>query len=276
MGEDPRHSTAASLADARLPPFYRCIHLAQTGSTNDEAKRLAGEGAAEGTLIWADSQTMGRGRRGRLWQSPAGNLYVSIILRPDAAIGRVGQLGFAASLAIAEIASALLSSSRVIQCKWPNDVLIDGRKTAGLLLEMDSRGDGKAAWLVLGIGINVENHPDDTEFPATSLAAAGGKVEVAEVLSLFAQRFHGWYEMWRRDGFAPLRAAWLRRAAGLGGPITVRLENTTIDGVFSGLDEDGALLLHSAGLGAETPARRITAGDVFFPTVATAIRTQAG
>lgn len=273
MGDHARPS-AAALDGVPLPPFYRCIHLARTGSTNDEAMRLAAEGAAEGTVIWADSQTAGRGRRGRVWQSPEGNLHISIILRPAAPIGRLGQLGFAAALAIAETAEALLPPGAVIQCKWPNDVLIDGRKTAGLLLETDTRADGAVAWLVLGVGINVASHPAATEFPATSLAAAGGKAGVAEVLSLFAQRFHNWYEIWRRTGFPLLRAAWLGRAAGLGGPIRVRLENRTLDGVFSGLDEGGALLLHSAGFGAGAPAQRITAGDVFFPTAPTAIRTR--
>ena len=249
-----------------MPPFYRLHHLARTGSTNDEAKRLAAEGAADGTVIWADSQSAGRGRRGRAWQSPPGNLYVSIVLRPGLPLAQLGQVGFAAALAVAETVTTLLPTSAVVQCKWPNDVLIDGRKTAGLLLETDSLGDGTAAWLVLGVGINVASHPVDTEFPATSLAAQGATAEVATVLGRFAERFADWYETWRGAGFAPLRAAWLGRAAGLGGAIRVRLENRSLDGVFSGLDEDGALLLHGAGQRAGEAAQRITAGDVFFPT----------
>ena len=175
MGDDARQTAEVTALDrVSLPSFYSLIHLARTGSTNDEAKRLAAEGAADGTLIWADSQTAGRGRRGRLWQSPPGNLYVSIILRPGLPVARLGQVGFAAALAIVETAASLLPPSAVVCCKWPNDVLIDGRKTAGLLLETDSLADGSAAWLVLGVGINIAGHPADTEYPATSFAAAGG------------------------------------------------------------------------------------------------------
>lgn len=274
MGNDARLTAEATALDrVPLPSFYNLIHLARTESTNDEAKRLAAEGAADGTLIWADSQTAGRGRRGRLWQSPPGNLYISIILRPGLPVARLGQVGFAAALAIFETAASLLPPNAVVRCKWPNDVLIDGRKTAGLLLETDNLTSGTAAWMVLGVGINIASHPADTEFPATSLAAAGGTADVVTVLSRFAERFAVWYETWRGAGFAPLRAAWLARAAGLGEVIHVRLENCSLDGVFAGLDADGALLLHDAGQGPDGSAQRITAGDVFFPTT---IRTEAG
>lgn len=285
MGDRARQTSDRSpdtaAASAGLPPFFRCIHLAETGSTNDDAKRLAAEGSPEGTLIWADAQTSGRGRRGRTWQSPAGNLYISIILRPAAPVAIVGQLGFAAALAIAETAASLLPADRDIACKWPNDVLIGGRKVAGLLLETDMRPDGATDWLVLGVGINVARHPSGMEFPATSLAAQGARVDVADVLRGFAGHFLAWYDVWRAYGFAPLREAWLRRAAGLGGPIMVRLEDRTLAGVFSGLDEEGALLLHSAhseGPDRETNPRplRITAGDVFFPAATTHLGARAG
>lgn len=274
MGDRAR-PLAAPRDGGALPAFYACTHLARTGSTNDEAKALAAAGAPEGTLVWADRQTSGRGRRGRAWQSPPGNLYTSLVLRPEAPLGQVGQLSFAAALAIAETVTMLLPAAAAVQCKWPNDVLIDGRKTAGLLLETDSRADGTAAWLVLGFGINVTSYPQGMEFPATSLAACGGTAEVAEVLARFAERFLAWYGIWQGDGFAPLRAAWLERAAGLGQPIRVRLENHSLEGVFGGLDADGALLLHSAGQSPKEPPQRVTAGDIFFPG-AIPLRTQAG
>lgn len=250
-----------------LPPFYSVVHLARTGSTNDEAHRLAARGAPEGTLVWADSQDAGRGRRGRLWRSPPGNLYISVVLRPAVPLARFGQLGFAAALAIAETAAGVLPSQADIRCKWPNDVLIGGRKVAGLLLEAEAGGEQTAAWLVLGVGINVASHPSETDFPATSLAAEDGQAAVAAVLAGFAGRFLAWYETWRVAGFAPLRQAWLGRAAGLGAAIQVRLESGMLDGVFGGLDEDGALLLHSPEpRGEGTAIRRISAGDVFFPS----------
>jgi BirA family biotin operon repressor/biotin-[acetyl-CoA-carboxylase] ligase len=259
---------------AALAPFYRCVHFAEAGSTNDDAKQLAADGAPEGTLIWADVQTAGRGRRGRVWQSPVGNLYMSLVLRPQAPLSDFGQIGFVAGLAIAEAISYLLRPKGGVACKWPNDVLIGGQKVAGLLLESEGRIDVQAqdrGWLVLGIGVNVASYPSDVEYPATSLAAAGRSFPVGDVLSAVCDRFDAWYATWRNQGFEPLRSAWLKRAAGVGGPITVRLEDRVLDGHFAGLDEDGALLLHSAGT-ADTDPLRVTAGDVFFP----AVNAQAG
>lgn len=274
-GGASRTPDAAQPRDLPLDAFFSLIHRDHTGSTNDDAKRLAAEGAAEGTLVWADSQDAGRGRRGRRWESPKGNLYGSIILRPPVPLAQAGQLGFAAALAIAETASELLPPGAAVHCKWPNDVLIDGRKTAGLLLETETKADNTVDWLVLGFGINIASHPDKVEFPATSFAAAGARSDVAAVLTLFSRRFLSWYQNWQRDGFAPLREAWLARAAGLGQPVTVRLDDRTLTGVFGGLDGGGALLLHSAGQGTDRP-QRITAGDVFFPHLTPATQARAG
>jgi BirA family biotin operon repressor/biotin-[acetyl-CoA-carboxylase] ligase len=253
-----------------LDPFYRPVHLSETGSTNDDVRRLAGEGALEGTLVWADRQTAGRGRRGRRWESPAGNVYLSLLLRPETPLARAGQIGFMAALAVAEATAALLPG-RLVVCKWPNDVLVANeseghRKLAGLLLESEPRRDGTAAWLVLGVGINVASHPEGVEFPATSLRAQGGTAGVPDVLTAFGNHFVGWYRRWRKEGFAPVRDAWLARAAGIGGPVRVRLENGTLDGVFAGLDAEGALLLHRDG---EAAPMRVTAGDLFFPAALT-------
>jgi BirA family biotin operon repressor/biotin-[acetyl-CoA-carboxylase] ligase len=244
-----------------LDPFYRPVHLSETASTNDDVRRLAGEGALEGTLVWADRQTAGRGRRGRRWESPVGNLYLSLLLRPETPLARAGQVGFMAALAVAEATAGLLPGRSVV-CKWPNDVLVEGRKVAGLLLESEARRDGTAAWLVLGVGINVESHPEGMEFPATSLRGQGAAVGVPDVLTAFGNHFVGWYRRWRKEGFAPVRDAWLARAAGVGGPVRIRLENSTLDGVFAGLDAEGALLLHRDG---EAAPMRVTAGDLFFP-----------
>lgn len=249
-----------------LDPFYRLVRLDETASTNDDARRLASEGAPQGTLVWALRQSAGRGRRGRRWDSPPGNLYMSLLLRPEMPLARAGQVGFLAGLAIAETLAALLPT-RAVACKWPNDVLIahetgEYRKVAGLLLESEARADGSADWLVLGLGVNVASHPEGVEFPATSLAAQGGGADVAEVLNGVAGRFAAWYRRWQAEGFAPAREAWLARAAGVGGPVRVRFETRTEEGIFAGLDGEGALLLHKAGAAAPL---RVTAGDLFFP-----------
>lgn len=250
-------------AGPALDPFYRLVRLGETASTNDDARRLAAEGAAEGTLVWAERQTSGRGRRGRRWESPAGNLYMSLLLRPKLPLAKAGQVGFLAALAIAETCAELLPQ-RAIACKWPNDVLIEGRKIAGLLLETEAQPDGTADWLVLGLGVNVASHPEGMEFPATSLKAQGADIDAAAVLAGVTNRFALWYRRWLADGFAPVREAWLARAAGIGGPVRVRFETRTEEGVFAGLDGEGALLLHKAG---ESAPMRVTAGDLFFPAV---------
>jgi BirA family biotin operon repressor/biotin-[acetyl-CoA-carboxylase] ligase len=232
----------------------------ETGSTNDDATEAARSGAPEGTLIWARRQTKGRGRRGRVWESPAGNLHLSIVLRPDVAPMRAGEIAFVAALAAADACVALAPDAE-IRCKWPNDVLAGGRKVAGLLIE-SSLSAGRLDWLVAGIGLNLAAHPEAVEFPATHLAAhAGRTIAVGEGLAALAEAFAAGYRLWRERGFAPVRAAWLARAAGLGETIRVRLENTELTGTFGGIEGDGALVL----ILADGTSQRITAGDVFFP-----------
>jgi BirA family biotin operon repressor/biotin-[acetyl-CoA-carboxylase] ligase len=248
-----------------LRPEYRLAAFDLLGSTNDEAKRLArDEGAVHGTLVWAMRQEAGKGRRGRPWVSPEGNVYASLILRPECAVAKAAQLSFAAAGALADALQPLLPEA-VCCCKWPNDVLIDDRKVAGILLESETDSSGGLEWLVLGIGINVQHFPPDSEFPATSLCNEGGRLDQpGPVLVRFIQAFHTWYEVWLKEGFGAIREGWLQTARGVGGPVTVRLDKQTLAGTFADLDSDGALLL-------DLPSgerRRITAGDVFFPGLA--------
>ena len=172
------------------------------------------------------------------------------------------QLGFVAAIAVAEACLALAPEA-AISLKWPNDVLLTGRKLAGLLLESQSRGDGALDWLVLGIGINLATYPVEVEYPATALAATGADVGAEAMLGTLAASFLVWYERWRDGaGFATIRTEWLARAQGLNQPIRVRLPGETREGVFGGLDTDGALLLDTA-----TGRQRIAAGEV-FPAIA--------
>jgi BirA family biotin operon repressor/biotin-[acetyl-CoA-carboxylase] ligase len=242
-----------------LPPFFRLLRFDRIDSTSDEAKRLAEAGAAEGTLVWAQEQSAGRGRRGRVWASPPGNLYLSLVLRPRSAAREAAQLGFAAAVAVAEACARFLPAGAEIQCKWPNDVLLGGAKMAGILLESHADAERGIAWLVLGIGINLASHPDATAYPATSLAAAGVTVTQEAMLPILAGRLIAWYETWRRQGFAPVREAWLARAFRLGGTIRVRLAETELGGRFAGLDEQGMLLLDGA------EGRRTIAAAEIFP-----------
>ncbi|MBT3238969.1 MAG: biotin--[acetyl-CoA-carboxylase] ligase [Rhodospirillaceae bacterium] len=244
----------------RLPSPYR-LHVHDTlDSTNAEAKRMAADGAPDGTVVWAREQTAGRGRRGREWQSGEGNLACSILLRPGGHAKRAMQLSFVAALGMADAVATVLPRSAYVTCKWPNDVLVEGRKISGILLESEAPALGGIEWLVVGAGLNIISHPDDTEYPATSLIAEGGvKVTQEQMLETFCLRFLAGMVTWKNLGFEPIRRAWVKRAHGLGKEITVRLERETLVGEFTRLDEDGALiLLHN---GAE---RRITAGDVYF------------
>jgi BirA family biotin operon repressor/biotin-[acetyl-CoA-carboxylase] ligase len=233
-------------------------------STNDEAAGLAATGAEEGTLITARSQSGGRGRRGRVWQSPAGNLYLSLILRPADPLAGAAAIGFAASLAVADAVLEVSEgkSEAMLAFKWPNDVLMDGRKLSGLLIENTGNKGGDA--LILGIGINVSWHPTDLPYPATDLhAEGGGNIDVERLLQAFCTHFLYRYEQWHGSGFATLRAAWLERARGLGEALNVEVEGRRFDGIFAGIDEQGALCLDLGASGIKT----ITAGDVFFADI---------
>lgn len=233
------------------PAGYRLIRHEKIDSTNSEARRLAEAGETGPVWITALHQTAGRGRRGRVWDSALGNLAATLLIRP--ARDNRAQLSFAAALAVADLAAHFAPAAR-IAVKWPNDVLADGRKLAGILLES---GEG---WLAIGIGINLAAHPQGTEFPATSLAALGmTPPSPGHALEVLAGRFAHWYDCWMKDGFEPLRAAWLAQAGGLGGPIRARLPQEELVGVFEGIDADGALLLNRDG-----QVRAISAGEVFF------------
>jgi BirA family biotin operon repressor/biotin-[acetyl-CoA-carboxylase] ligase len=229
-------------------------------STNEEARRLAATGEPGPVWISAARQTAGRGRRGRAWESPTGNLAATLMLRPGRSATECAQLSFVAAIAAADMLAAFAGNTD-IRVKWPNDILAGGRKIAGILLESASIGGEAPAWLAIGIGINLATHPDATEFPATSLRALGATVPAADdALLHLAGHFARWYEVWRGDGFAAIRDAWLARAAGLGTRIRARLTHEETSGVFEGIDASGALLLReTAGT-----TRTIAAGEVFF------------
>ncbi|MGQ0583608.1 MAG: biotin--[acetyl-CoA-carboxylase] ligase [Reyranella sp.] len=233
-----------------LPDGWTLVALDGVGSTNDEAARLAEAGAAEGTVVWAREQTGGRGRRGRHWSSPVGNLYSSTILRPDCAASRATELGFVAALAVADV----VPSGRETRVKWPNDVMVDGGKVAGILLESSIGQGGQVEHVVAGIGINVAFAPQlpEMRYPG---AALGGSVEAA--LERLTQALAVRLAEWRRQGFETVRAAWLAKAGPLGADVDVRLGEELVRGRFAGLDDEGALLLDTAA-----GPRKIVSGEL--------------
>jgi BirA family biotin operon repressor/biotin-[acetyl-CoA-carboxylase] ligase len=233
-----------------LPDGWTLVALDSVGSTNDEAARLADAGAPEGTVVWSREQTGGRGRRGRQWASPVGNLYTSTILRPGGAAGRAAELGFVAALAVADIVPA----GRALRVKWPNDVLVEGGKVAGILLESAIGQTGQVQHVVAGIGVNVGFAPQLPEMRYRG-AALGGSVEAAleKLTAALAARL----AEWRRDGFETVRAAWLARAGPIGAEVDVKLGEELVRGRFAGLDREGALLLETAA-----GPRKIVSGEL--------------
>lgn len=237
-----------------LPDGWMLVALDSVGSTNDEAGRLANEGAAEGTVVWARQQVGGRGRRGRTWASPEGNLYSSTIIRPACSAPRAAELGFVAALAVGDI----VPSGRTVRLKWPNDVLVDGGKVAGILLESAIDQRGSVEHVVAGIGVNVASAPQlpEMRYPG---AALGGTVENA--LENLARALAARLAQWRHDGFRAVRAAWLAQAGPLGAEVDVRLGEGLVRGSFAGVDQDGALLLNTA-----TGPRKIVSGELLGST----------
>ncbi len=247
--------------------LFNLISLDVVDSTNTVAKKLCAADALDRTLVWARRQTAGRGRHSRSWVSPPGNLYVSLILRPRVDMARATALTFVAAVAVGEAISAMLPPGAAVTCKWPNDVLVRGRKVAGILLESSATARGELDWVIVGIGVNVASHPDDGEtiYPATSLAREGGEAaSVDGLLEVLCRRLDHWCTRWTLEGFSVVREAWLARGHGLGQPIAVSLDGRRLSGIFSGLDGDGALIVECDG-----GTRRITAGDV-FPAATTA------
>ncbi|HEX3887251.1 MAG TPA: biotin--[acetyl-CoA-carboxylase] ligase [Phenylobacterium sp.] len=229
-------------------------------STNAEARRRAEAGEVGPVWITAAVQTAGRGRRGRSWSTERGNLAATLLMVTDAPPVEAAQVSFVAALAAAELADACLGPD-VARLKWPNDVLIHGRKAVGILVESGARPDGRL-WLAVGVGVNLAHAPQDVERPATAFAEhmAGPPPEPLAALDVLAARFEAWRHAWATQGFAPVARAWTLRAIGLGQACEARLPSRTLTGVAEGLDPDGALRLRLD----DGALERITAGDVFF------------
>ncbi len=229
-------------------------------STNAEARRRAEAGEGGPVWITALTQTAGRGRRGRSWQTASGNLAATLLLTTDKPAGEAAQISFVGALAAADLAETCLGPGAA-RLKWPNDVLVHGRKAVGILVESGVRPDG-ALWLAVGIGINLAHAPQDVERPATAFAdhMTTPPPSPLDALEVLAARFEFWRSTWEREGFTPMARAWTARALGLGETCEARLPNQTIRGTALGMDSDGALRLKLD----DGAILRITAGDVFF------------
>jgi BirA family biotin operon repressor/biotin-[acetyl-CoA-carboxylase] ligase len=246
------HATAAGV---------RVIAHEVLGSTNAEALKLAREGERGPFWVTAERQTAGRGRRGRTWISNAGNLYATLLLPDPAPVRHWPQLSFVAALAahdaIVDLAAQLKPKLAI---KWPNDLLLGGRKFAGILIEGDT---SKVPAVAVGIGINCASHPANTDHPATDLATAGVATSPTAVFRAIAARMPGRLGQWDRgQGFAAIRSDWLALAAGIGHEVCVRLADHDVWGRFEGIDEAGGLLLRLP----DGTMKTVAAGDVVAAT----------
>jgi BirA family biotin operon repressor/biotin-[acetyl-CoA-carboxylase] ligase len=232
-----------------LPPGFGRLRLDTVASTNDVARDLAEAGREAGLVVTAQQQTNGRGRRGRGWASPPGNLYASLILRPGRPMVEVASLSLVTALALAEAIEALSGGRLRPRVKWPNDVLVDDAKLAGILLEGCADAAGGCRWLVVGTGVNVAWSPGIAAgYPTTDLAAHGLAVHPDRVLAGLLAVLATALPRWEASGFAPFRTAWLDRAAGLGRPIRLAVGEDAVEGVFLDLDARGAVRVrHASG-----------------------------
>lgn len=230
---------------------WRLRQIDVTASTNDDVRRAAERGEPEGLVVYARKQTSGRGRHGRIWDSPEGNLYCSVLLRPTNEKELLGLYSFVAVLAVYDTVSTYVDPLKA-RLKWPNDVLVEGKKISGILIEAGED------YLVMGVGLNLAHHPDTGLYPTTSLEKeAGHSFEVSDILPRLLECLSFWYKTLQRNGFGVLREKWLVHAHQ--GAMRVRLPQETLEGVFMDLDLQGRLHLRLAD-GSE---RAIATGDVF-------------
>lgn len=257
----------------RLTPYPRI------GSTNAEAMAAARNGDCGPHWFVTAEQTAGRGRRQRPWQTPPGNLAVSILETVDVAPPLAATLGFVAGLSLdtalraaaggIEVASVLdgagQGDARLFSLKWPNDVLANAAKLAGILLESEPV-EGKLA-VVVGIGVNVVAAPEGLPYPATSLAALGKAITAEALFAALTDAWAKFHSVWNGgQGLPAIREAWLDRAAGIGSEVAVRHSGEVVRGIFETIDDDGRLIVRS--IGGKRVA--ISAGDVHFGAAATA------
>jgi len=258
----------------------RLESLGTTGSTNAKARLRAQEGDRGPLWIAATAQTEGRGRRGRGWISPPGNLYATLLLSEPSPFENAPQLAFVAALALRDAVVLEVSALAArLKFKWPNDLLLDGRKCAGILIEGEAAPEGgaqKGFIVVIGIGVNCRSHPSAAEggsFPATDLAVHGATITPEQLFARLSATMCRRLAQWDRSrGFAAILADWLKDARGIGEPIAVRDGDAQIQGRFVGLDHAGHLVLERADGG----LTKIAAGDVFSFTVRGESQGRAG
>lgn len=251
---------AFSLGAKARAAGYRLAGYDSIGSTNTEALRAATAGDPGGIWFCALQQTEGRGRRGRPWASAPGNLAATLLLVPEADPGIAATLGFVAGVALNQALAGMLPGARTIALKWPNDVLADGAKLAGILLEAHKLDDGRHA-VAIGFGVNIVAAPKALPYPAVSLADLGSALDAAAVFEALGEFWVDGFALWRDGlGIGEVLTLWRQMAAGIGAPVAVSQNGAVVRGIFETIDDSGRLIVR-----ADNDERvAITAGDVHF------------
>ncbi len=232
------------------------------GSTNEKAKEMSVDGAGDWTVIWSRAQNNGKGRFGKKWISPVGNLYLSILLKPNYNLEACSKISFLAAVAVKEAIKNSVIPESTISFKWPNDVLLNNKKVAGILLESSFKANAKKVdWLVVGVGINVKNFPENVDYPATSLENQGAEnINVQQIMEKFIKSFIKLQKQFDDSGFAEIRKKWLESAEGKNKTIKIKTAQKIIAGTFKDIDEDGLLVIKTD----DGKMKKISAGEVFF------------
>jgi BirA family biotin operon repressor/biotin-[acetyl-CoA-carboxylase] ligase len=257
---------------------YRLHGFDSVGSTSTEAARAAQAGDVGDVWFAALRQTEGRGRRGRQWETPHGNLAASLLVVPDCDPAIAATLGFVAGIALNRTLASLVPGATVklgidgaegqggarIALKWPNDVLADGAKLAGILLEAQKRPDGRMA-IVIGMGVNVVSAPEGLPYPAASIAGLCWDITAETILGTLSDEWVDAIDLWDSGrGVADILAAWRASAAGIGAPVAVSRDGEVVRGVFETIDDAGRLIVRAN----DNSRVAITAGDVHFGATA--------
>lgn len=231
--------------------------LGTAESTQDLVRQAALAGEKQGYAVQSLQQTKGRGRHGNEWDSPMGNLYLSVLLRPQSGPETAAQMAFVVALALSSAMDAYIDAgAHVKTLKWPNDILVDGLKISGILLETNIRDLAEIDYLIIGTGVNIFAPPEG-RIGLDSIRTKPVFVNVFR--DEYLARLSHYYDLWTKKGFAPIREEWLKQAHGLGQALKVRLPEVTYEGTFEGIDESGALLLKADG-----KVRTFTAGEIHF------------
>lgn len=234
---------------------WRVTVTGQVPSTQDLVRTAAEGGEPEGFAVQALMQTGGRGRHGNQWVSPMGNLYISVLLRPECKAADAGQVAFVVALALSKAMDEFIDPAHVKTLKWPNDILIDGKKVSGILLE-SAIEEARCDYLIIGMGINILSAPEGR----IGLDAVKKKpVPIHPFRDRVLAHLSDYMDAWRAHGFGPIRDEWMAQAHGVSAPMTIRLPEVTYEGIFKGIGPDGGLEAEING-----EIKRFTSGEVHF------------